>query len=542
MTSVFDPAPVFVIGFMATGKSTVGRLVARHFGRRFVDLDERIAEAAGKPVADIFWERGEAGFRRLEAETLGRVLGEPNLVVAVGGGTPCFGDNLEHMAESGVVVALRASMEEIVRRAMVDGGARTRPLLGGAEGARASAERLFRERQAAYEAADVVVTTDQRTPEQVADEVQRRVSLRLGQVSVRLGRRSYPILLRSIATTGEVVSEILDTVTTCAVVTDENVAQAGHAGSVCAALESQGIRPVMVTVPGGERSKTLAEAERVASACVAAGLDRHSALLAVGGGVVGDLAGFVAAVLYRGVPLVQVPTTLLAMVDSSIGGKTGLDLPAGKNLVGAFFQPRFVLADLGTLASLPARQLRAAWGEVLKMALAFDPGLFARLEHGPKVELDEVVVRCAQAKARIVAEDERETTGSRAVLNLGHTVGHAIEAASLTQAEPLLHGEAVALGLVAAARVSARLGLCDSALEAAVCTAGKALGLPITLDPWLRPEVLGFMGVDKKRAGGRVGFIALEAVGRTRRIELAPSELGRLLQAQQAGGRDERAE
>jgi 3-dehydroquinate synthetase len=218
------------------------------------------------------------------------------------------------------------------------------------------------------------------------------------------------------------------------------------------------------------------------------------------------------------------------MVDSAIGGKTGVDMAAGKNLLGAFWHPRFVLADPATLATLPPRELRAGWGEVVKYGLLGDRQLFERLEgEGPPSEgtaRAELIRRCAAAKAAVVAADEREETGARAALNLGHTVGHAIELASGYR---LLHGEAVALGLRAAARVSVRLGLADRTLEDRVTAALARCGLADPLEPWLEPRVLEHVGTDKKRRGSRIGFIALEDVGRWRAVELEPATLSSLL-------------
>jgi 3-dehydroquinate synthetase len=227
------------------------------------------------------------------------------------------------------------------------------------------------------------------------------------------------------------------------------------------------------------------------------------------------------------VACVQVPTTLLAMIDSAIGGKTGVDLSSGKNLVGAFWQPRFVLADPAALDTLPARELRAAYGEVVKYGLLGDAELFAALERGDEPPRAELILRCARLKAAVVSADEREQTGARATLNLGHTMGHAIEAASWKTDAPLLHGEAVALGLVAAARISARQGqgMCDGALSGRVAALLTKHGLAADLGPWLRDDVLAYVAVDKKRAAGKVRFVALEDVGRTRVVDMTVEEL-----------------
>ncbi len=515
-----DALPIFVVGFMAAGKSTVGRLAAARLGVPFVDLDARIETARGKSIRDIFKTEGEATFRRHEAAALAEVARAGGAqVVACGGGTPCFGDNLEVMRKAGVVVALLTSFPEVLARAGVAGAAE-RPLLADS----AAAERLYREREAVYRGAEVCVATEGRPAEEVAEEVARRARLRLGDVRVQLGPRSHPIHVAPLGKLGELARECLPGVTQIAVITDENVAAAGHARAAGAALEAAGLRAAEVVIPAGEASKQLAQVERVAAACVAAGLDRRSAIIAVGGGVVGDLAGFVAATLFRGIAVVQVPTTLLAMIDSSIGGKTGVDLPAGKNLIGAFWQPRFVLADAATLSTLPEREHRAAWGEIVKYALLGDAELFTALEAGTPPPVTELILRCARLKADCVAADEREETGARAALNLGHTVGHAIEAAS---GWSILHGEAVALGLLAAARASVRLGVCDEglALEARVRAVLTRLGLDTDLDARLDGDVFARLAVDKKRAGAKMKLVAIEAIGRTRLIDLTASDL-----------------
>ncbi|MBI4509725.1 MAG: 3-dehydroquinate synthase [Deltaproteobacteria bacterium] len=531
-----DSRPVYLIGFMATGKTTVGRILSERLGRRFVDLDEEIERATGKGVPELFRTEGEAAFRRHEQAALERLARERGAVIACGGGTPCFGDNLSRMRATGVVVALGASIDEILARI---GDVSSRPLLSGPEGARAAAEKLYRQREAAYRSAEVVVETGGRPIERIADECARHVGQRLGHAAVLLGERTYPIHVAPISMGAELVRSLCPT-STVAIVTDENVARHGHPRRLRESLEGAGIRVTEVMIPPGERHKTLAQAESVAASCVQAGLDRQSVIMAVGGGVVGDLAGFVAAVLFRGVRVVQVPTTLLAMIDSAIGGKTGVDLAAGKNLLGAFWQPRFVLCDPATLETLPPRELAAAFGEVVKYGLLGDSALFAAVEsRGAELDLKDVIVRSARLKAHVVAHDELETgkggpalarAGGRAILNLGHTVGHAIEAASgMGEKGSLLHGECVALGLIAAARLSARIGACSAALEPRVAQAVRRAGLPAEIDPWLRDDVLAYMAVDKKRVGGKVRFVVLEDVGSARTVELSVSEISSLL-------------
>lgn len=305
------------------------------------------------------------------------------------------------------------------------------------------------------------------------------------------------------------------------IVSDETVA-AIHGETVRASLEAAGLTTGIVTVPAGEASKSFEQLEAVLDRLLAEGLDRKSLVVALGGGVVGDLAGLTAALFMRGIDFVQVPTTLLAQVDSSVGGKTAIDTPRGKNLIGAFHQPRLVLADIEALATLPVRQVRSGWAEVLKHGLICDADFFEWLggegkagAEGDPDALERAVIRSVEIKAQIVGEDEKEA-GRRALLNLGHTFGHALEA-ELGFGDALTHGEAVALGCAMAFRFSARQGLC-AATDADKAEAGiKAAGLPTRLadvDQVFGVEALiGRMAGDKKAEGGRLTLILARAVG-----------------------------
>jgi 3-dehydroquinate synthase len=305
------------------------------------------------------------------------------------------------------------------------------------------------------------------------------------------------------------------------VVSDETVA-AIHGETVRASLEGSGLATGIVTVPAGEASKSFEQLEAVLDRLLAEGLDRKSLVVALGGGVVGDLAGLTAALFMRGIDFVQAPTTLLAQVDSSVGGKTAIDTPRGKNLIGAFHQPRLVLADIEALATLPLRQVRSGWAEVLKHGLICDTAFFDWLggegamgAEGDPDALERAVIRSVEIKAQIVGEDEREA-GRRALLNLGHTFGHALEA-ELGFGDALTHGEAVALGCAMAFRFSARQGLC-SAADARKAEAGiRAAGLPSRLtevDQTFSAEALiERMAGDKKAEGGRLTLILARAVG-----------------------------
>jgi shikimate kinase/3-dehydroquinate synthase len=532
--------PIFLAGFMAAGKTTVGRLLAARLGVPFVDLDDVVTAAAGAPVREIFAVRGEAEFRRLESEALASVL-DRDAVIATGGGTPCHAGNLAAMRARGLVVALAVSLDTATRRI---GDPTSRPLLARP---REEIERLHRDRLPMYRQAHAVIATDGKTPDEVAGEV-AEVAARAGalgdllpdSILVALGPRTCPIAIRagSLERLGSLTRDALGPrVEQVALVADSTV-DALHGDAAARALAAAGLHVVQAVVPAGETAKSVDSFAALQGTLVEAGLDRSSAVVALGGGVVGDLAGFAAATLYRGVPCVQVPTTLVAMVDSAIGGKTGINLDAGKNLVGAFHQPRLVLADPDLLATLPGRERRAAFGELLKYALLDGEELYAEVDRlapalapddpsPPPAGLTAVIRRAAGIKAAIVSADEREQAGERALLNLGHTVGHAIEAAA--GYGTLLHGEAVALGLLAACRVSAALGLADRALEERVAASLARAGLATDIATWLRPDVLARIGVDKKRTGSRIGFIAVARPGEARVVPLELVQLGEIL-------------
>jgi 3-dehydroquinate synthase len=305
------------------------------------------------------------------------------------------------------------------------------------------------------------------------------------------------------------------------VVTDETVA-ALHGPAALASLEAAGVRARLLTVPPGEGSKSFAELERVIDRLLAFGLHRRDLVVALGGGVVGDLAGLAAALYMRGIDFVQVPTTLLAQVDSSVGGKTAIDTPRGKNLVGAFHQPRLVVADIAVLATLPSRQLRSGWAEVLKHGLICDTAFFDWLAgegaggaQGDPDSLHRAVVRSVEIKSAIVGEDEKES-GRRALLNLGHTFGHAIEAELDFDEAVLAHGEAVALGCALAFRFSAASGLCPVADAARVEHVFAAAGLPTRLEQagvFSADRLLARMAGDKKAEGGGLTLILGRAIG-----------------------------
>jgi len=306
---------------------------------------------------------------------------------------------------------------------------------------------------------------------------------------------------------------------TCAIVSDSNVARL-FADRVKQSLTAAGFRPILITIPAGERSKTLNQAGAICDRMIAAGLDRQSFVVGLGGGMISDISGFVAAIYHRGIPHVQIPTTLLAMVDSSVGGKTGVDTRAGKNLIGAFHQPALVIDDLDVLKTLPRRQFNQGFAEIIKHAVIADAKMFRTLESwdassslasGARA-LQRLIKRNIQIKSRIVAKDERDRTGLRALLNFGHTVGHAVERAG--NYRRFLHGEAVSLGIVAACAISVKKAGLPASQCAAIVDLLERFELPTRLPPkFPRTRILDAVKFDKKFESGKIRFVVTPRIG-----------------------------
>jgi shikimate kinase / 3-dehydroquinate synthase len=522
--------PLVLNGFMASGKSTLGRLVAARAGREFVDLDGLIERRAGQQVSEIFATRGESGFRQLEAEALEEVLGSGRpAVVALGGGALLVRAQRLGAIDRAIVVTLSASVEETVRRSAREPG--QRPLLEGAD-ARQRVESLLELRAPAYAECHAALDTTGKAPDVLAEQLLELWG-RDG-VGVAAGEQSYTVEIGShIAAVGirrwaEQASRVL-------LVSDRNVAPL-HAAPLMAALGGES-NVALIELPAGEAHKTLATVETIWQRASVLGADRSSLFVGLGGGVVTDIAGFAAAGWMRGVRWVGVPTTLLAMVDASVGGKTAVDLGQAKNCVGAFWQPSQVFCDVAYSVSEPARG-NTALSEVVKTALIGDAPLLDYLEQNiervlrrdPEV-VTELVRRCVRVKARVVGEDVREQ-GFRAALNLGHTFGHALEA--VAGFERLSHGEAISLGLIAALRLGERLGVTSHSDSVRVTSLLDRLGLPTDLSKEPLEQAAALIGLDKKRRGSRVKVVLVRAAGaiefrslELRELERVAGELGR---------------
>ncbi len=515
---------IVLVGLMGAGKTAIGRRLAARLGLPFVDADHEIEAAAGMSVAEIFSRLGEKAFRDGERRVIARLLADGPLVLATGGGAFMDNETRALVRARALSVWLRVPLPVLVRRVS---GRTDRPLLTGKDPAVVLGE-LAQRRYPTYAEADIVVDCADEPAEGTTSRVAAAIAAWSPplKVHVALAERAYDILIGPglIARAGALAAAVLPR-RRVIVIADETVAGL-HGAALAKAFDDTGVAHTMLTVPAGEQSKSMVALSDLLGRMTEAGIDRRTGIVAFGGGVVGDLAGFAAAVALRGLPFVQIPTSLLAQVDSSVGGKTGVNLPAGKNLVGAFHQPNLVLCDTSVLATLPMRERRAGYAEIVKYGLIDDAAFFAWCEaHGEALlagdaeTIAEAVRSCCAAKARVVADDERETRadGGRALLNLGHTFGHALEAEVGYDGARLLHGEAVSVGLGLAFALSARLGFCAPDDVARVRAHLAAVGLPADLGMLNRrfsaARLIGHMRKDKKAEAGRLTFILARGIG-----------------------------
>lgn len=493
---------VFLSGPMGAGKSAVSRVVSQRLGVPAIDLDAVIEARSGLPVSE-FWKRhGEAAFRELEREI---VLGLPSdgAVVALGGGTVTHLPTRRMLAMRGVLITLTAPVEVLAKRC---GDGSSRPLLAGRDIV-AVLRDLLVARGAAYAESHATIDTSRMSLSDVASRVVEIA--RDAPVLVALGERSYSVEIGQ-GIRQRLAARVAETTPGDVVLVHDDPERIWPR-EARALLEASGHKVVDVALPQGESEKTLETAARIWDAALDAGVDRRAIVVGVGGGVVGDLTAFAASTLLRGVPLAQLPTTLLSMVDSSVGGKTGFNRAQGKNLVGTFYQPRFVLCDVDTLGTLPREERIAGLAEVVKSAWLDGEAAVAGLEADADALREgdpEATVRAVRMsvslKARVVAADENES-GERMLLNLGHTVGHGLEAAE--DYRGLRHGEGVALGMVAALRVGRALGTTSQADAERLSRLMSTLGLPTDLDSRLSDRVFGYVVSDKKKRGKGIRFI-----------------------------------
>ena len=532
-------------GFMGVGKTTVGREVARRLGWPFVDMDAEIASRAGKTIPCIFAEDGEAAFRELESALCRELCARNGYVISTGGGTLVDPANRALLSATATLICLQAELDEIIGRV---GEGQDRPLLNGVA-RRVEAERLLAARREAYAAIPWQIETTGRSLTEVVDEVMRLAQVRSlkvvhpdGGYDISIGHGTLPYLGGVMRAAGVPYG------TRVAVVSNDVVAPL-YLDRIQKTLDVAGYVTLACVIPDGEEHKTLETVRDLYDGFLAGDLDRSDTVLALGGGVTGDIAGFAAATYMRGVRFVQLPTTLLAMTDASVGAKTGVDLPQGKNLVGAFKQPALVFVDLDVLETLPVAEQRSGLAEVIKHAIIGDRDLYEWLAPAgppapalqkasaspmtfrgdlrsarppaPVLETEpggaeavvqitpEILARSIRVKVGVVEEDPLEQ-GARAALNLGHTAGHALERLS---GYTLRHGEAVAIGMVVAARIAESLGRAREGLATEIAAVLAAACLPVRCPPYAVDAIWAVMRYDKKRQGEHLRWILPREIG-----------------------------
>ena len=552
MSSPTDhPSRIVLTGFSGTGKSVVAPIVAARLGWAAVDTDPLIERAAGKGILEIFRDEGEERFRDLEAEALRQACSRKKVVISTGGGAVLRPQNRRVMAEGGFIVCLEARPETILRRLTdrSDEGPLDRPLLATADPL-PRIRGLKSARQHLYALCDWAVHTDELTPAEIAAEVLRAYGQlsaattadpgRLVQIAaaeavapaatlhsipegaaciVRTAGGEYPVFVSrgALRELGHRLREA-GLARQAYVISDEAVFH--HFGDEIERVLSEAEIPFdSYTVPPGEASKTLQTASDVYDWLIQHRAERGHVIIAMGGGVVTDLGGFVAATFARGLPLVHVPTSVLAMVDAAIGGKVGVNHPQAKNAIGFFYQPRLVLCDVTLLRTLPPREIYSGWAEAIKHAFIADSHYLEFLEQNAesilKLEPEattEAIRRSVAIKAQVVSEDEREETGRRTVLNYGHTLAHAIE--STTGYVRFRHGEADGIGMTAAAAISAKLGLLLPEVVERQRRLLERFQLPTHAEGLDRERIMAAMALDKKVQGKAIRWVLLEGIGK----------------------------
>ena len=525
---------IALIGFSTTGKSAVARMVAAQLGWDFVDTDDEIVRHSAKSIPDIFEQDGEDEFRQLEREALKQSCQRDRVVIAAGGGAIVDPGNRELLLKTSVVICLESRAETVYQRLLQDtvdsSDPVVRPLLAG-DDPLGRIKQLKASRQSYYAIADWTVHTDNLTLEEVSREVikgwqyisrnreDEGSSIEASMAcKVETASGQYPVYVG-----WGLLEELGDKMRqgglsgTANIISDETVFSI-YGERVKKVLEKDGFAVNCCLVPPGEASKNIDGAVKIYDFLIENHVERNDVIVALGGGMVGDLAGFVAATFLRGLPWIQVPTSLIAMADASIGGKVAIDHSRGKNLIGAFYQPRLVLTDIQTLTTLPERELISGWAEVIKHGLILDAEFVELLEANtedlmklePEITTD-VIARSAVIKANVVSQDEKEA-GKRIFLNYGHTIAHGLEAAS--NYERFLHGEAVSIGMMGAARLSHRLGILSQDTVDRQEALLQEFKLPVVCSGVDLNEVLAAMELDKKVRGKAIQWVLLENIGK----------------------------
>ena len=542
---------ISLIGQSGVGKSTIGEMIAINLGWSFIDTDILIEKETGTNPAEIITSKGELFFREVEERIIVKATQNEFVVISTGGGAFLSPQNRRNLGENGYICFLDATPKVIAENLKNYPRTVPRPLLGDdPEILESRLYQLDSERRDSYQHADLWVPvqnmfSDFETRTDAANEVVSRILRawasetqglldssrrleRLSQIDLPLppaaivdtGNEKYPIWIgpEELKLLPDRLRQLDLTDRRIFMICDSNVIDL-HGTSVAEILDNDGIAGASYILPAGEESKKIEIAEEIYTWLVTQNAERRDLILAVGGGVVGDLAGYVASTYLRGIPFIQIPTTVLAMNDASIGGKVAVDLPDGKNLVGSFYQPKAVISDVSTLTTLPSRSFNEGFAELIKHGFILDPELLAQLKslgnvhalQHDTVRLSELTARSARLKALIVSSDPREEN-LRMILNYGHTIGHAIE--TVSNYTEYLHGEAVAIGMMGAARIARHLDMIDDELLAMHSDLLRLFSLPTEMSSMNLNAVLQAMKRDKKVQSGKLHFVLLEEIAK----------------------------
>jgi len=501
---------IFLYGPSGSGKSTVGKVLARNLNLTFIDLDDQIENRSGMMIPEIFNLESEIGFRSRETDALTEILERDNTVVALGGGTLTTLENRTLVEGNGPVIVLNASISELKNR--IENDSTIRPLL--VDDPNNKFEKLLKKRKSHYQSFQNHIDTSLKAPEELVWDIQILIG-KFHLQGMASGRTpGYDVFIKD-----GLLDSVADLATDqglrgpIAVVTDDNVGQY-YLHQLLNSLESSGYKTSGLTIPAGESNKTIATVSKLWDFFLSNHIERKSTIFALGGGVVGDLTGFAAATYLRGVPWIGIPTSLLAMVDSSIGGKTGADLPQGKNLIGSFYPPKNVIIDPLVLKTLPRLEINNGMAEVIKHGVIGDPLLFSSCGNetyaGNPSSMSELVKRALAVKVKIIESDPYEQ-GLRESLNFGHTIGHGIELVSNFK---LRHGEAVAIGMVVETKLGEMFGLTNDGFSDVIANTIKTQNLPVSIPSELdKDEIIRVIRRDKKVSNGKVKFAIPASVG-----------------------------
>ena len=524
-----DKKIIVLTGLMGVGKTTVGKNLAEELGFYFIDSDQEIEDQQQQSVVDIFKNKGEKYFRSIEKQIIKEIIDRDEyIVLSLGGGAFLDEEIRSLLKERAVSVWLYADIDILLRRTA---NKFQRPLLNNVDRRLALAE-LILDRYPIYKQANVHINTNLENNnvlfiKELLKKIENYINdseLTKEMVKVSLDNRSYNIIVGKgvIDCLSNNIKEI-NNYSKIVVIVDQNVANL-HLDSLNNQLKSLSIEIKNIVIEAGESAKSFSNLQNLAEQILEYGIDRNSLIIAFGGGVVGDLSGFIASILLRGIDFIQIPTTLLAAVDSSVGGKTAINSKFGKNLIGSFYQPRLVLCDINFLQTLSKRDFFSGYAEVVKYGLVRDKNFFMYLEQNlDKIivrdvnVLQKIIVKSCQIKADIVRLDERENN-LRAILNFGHTFGHVLET-EIGYSNKLLHGEAVAIGMVLAARMSVHLKRFDIKNISLIANHLSRVGLPISpkniKKSWNVKHLISHLYKDKKVKNNNLTFILLEEIGKS---------------------------